>query len=301
MIQRTGNGGRHRAYRRPPVEVMAYIPNRQKTWIEGRQYNLDLRADGGYIICPRSIHPKTGRPYLEEAPWTLELLQQCPVYDPTWLPCEHAGKPKKYHAAVAVLDPDFDVTDHDERISNVGISLAERERQAGIYMEAVPGTRQGNGADRSCTALTMRLLHGFALPAAKVLEMFTEWGQREDQLDDSGGWYPWTDSEIARKIEWCLQHEYQGETGDRLHDVHDLDDSEVDKIVVPFEDTCLPVINPKDQLDAAKAFYSSAFDGNTLIHHQGSWFAGTASIGRSSRKTTLRLACGTGWPVATIG
>ena len=92
MIQRTGNGGVHWAYRRPDIERVA---NRQKTLIGGETFNLDIRGDGGYIVCPGSVHPRTGKLYEEETPWTLDLLMQCPVYDPAWLPCERTAKAKQ--------------------------------------------------------------------------------------------------------------------------------------------------------------------------------------------------------------
>jgi putative DNA primase/helicase len=282
MIQLTGSGGGHRVYRRPRVEDVPYIGNRQKTWIDGRQYNLDVRGDGGYIMAPGSIHPTTGKLYVEEVPWTLDLLMQCPVYDPGWLICEHAGKPKSRRTTV-VVSASIDATDHDDLISEVEVSAAERERQARIYLEAVPGTQEGTGADRSCTALTMRLLYGFALPADTVLEMLAEWGQKADQLDTNGGWWPWTEEEISRKIEWCLRHEYDGEVGDRLHSCREMD-AGIDEIVVPFDDANLihhaaevvdVVISPKDQLDTAAQFFQSEFDRKTLVHHHGCWYRWT--------------------------
>jgi len=255
-----------------------YIANRQKTWIDGRQYNLDVRGDGGYIMAPGSIHPTTGKLYREEIPWTLDLLMQCPVYDPTWLPCERAGKTKSRRSTV-VMPAAIGDDDHSELISEIELSFPERERQARTYLEAVPGTQEGTGADRSCTALTMRLLYGFALPADTVMEMLTEWGQREDQLDTSGGWYRWTEEEISRKIEWCLRHEYDGKVGDRLHACRDLGEmeTEIDKVVVPFgvADFSSPVtdvvIAPADQLGTAAKFFNSQFGGNKLVHHQGCW------------------------------
>jgi len=63
MIQLTGSGHLHRVYRRPRVEDVPYIGNRQKTWIGGRQYNVDVRGDGGYIMAPGTIHPTTGQLY----------------------------------------------------------------------------------------------------------------------------------------------------------------------------------------------------------------------------------------------
>ena len=80
MMQNTGNGGKHFVFRHPEHRVS----NRIKTKIGDTTYNLDVRGDGGYIMCPCSIHPKTGKSYQEVTPWTAELLKQCPVYDPAW-------------------------------------------------------------------------------------------------------------------------------------------------------------------------------------------------------------------------
>ena len=279
--QRTGSGGIHWVYRRPSVEEVPYIPNRQKTWFGGKQFNLDVRGDGGYVMCPGSVHPTTKQLYLEDAPWTKELLEQCPVYDPSWLVCEHSAKTKARSRPQRGQRREIDAPDHDLEIGEIDIPLAERERQAGIYLEAVPGTQKGTGADRSCTALTMKLLKGFALPSDVVLEMLSEWGQKEDQLDDGGGWYPWTEEEIERKIDWCLGQEYSGEIGDRLHAVCELGDMEakIDEIVTPFElddqgSADETVIDSKDQLGIAQSFYSSNFSADglgTLVHHQGCW------------------------------
>ena len=272
MMQITGSGGVHRIYRRPETEL--YIPNRQKTWIDGKRYNIDVRADGGYIMCPGSIHPDTGNWYAEVEPWTLDLLMQCPVYDPLWVPCERAGKtPEK--AAISVSVPIEVVSDdHGERIKGIAVPLPERKKMAVRYLESVPGTQQGHGADRRCTALTMKLLFGFALPAEVVQEMLSEWGQRPDQLDDASGFYPWTEKEVARKIDWCCGQEYRGEVGDRLHAVNNAEDvdSMLDEEISPFEVS--PTIDPKDQLDIAQKFYEYCFasaDGGTLIHHQSMW------------------------------
>ena len=133
MMQITGSGGVHRIYRRPETEL--YIPNRQKTWIDGKRYNIDVRADGGYIMCPGSIHPDTGKWYEEVEPWTLDLLMQCPVYDPLWVPCERAGKtPEK--AAISVSVPIAVVSDdHGERINGIELPIAERKKMAVRYLE----------------------------------------------------------------------------------------------------------------------------------------------------------------------
>jgi len=199
------------------------------------------------------------------------------VYDPSWVPCERTSVVKRPRSSVSV-PRQMDDADHDEVIAEVDVPVTERERQAHVYLDAVPGTQEGTGADRSCSSLTMRMLCGFALPTDTVLKMLAEWGQRTDQLDSVGGWYPWSEMEIARKIEWCLGQEYGGEVGDKLHATRDLGDMEAqaDKIVEPIDiaDVAAPtiVINPKDQLETASKFFHSEFGGDTLIHHHGTWY-----------------------------
>ncbi len=91
-------------------------------------------------MCPDSIHPDTGKWYEEVEPWTLDLLLQCPVYDPQWVPCERAGKTPKKSAVsvpVAVISED-----HAERINGIELPIAERKKMAVRYLESVPGTKQ---------------------------------------------------------------------------------------------------------------------------------------------------------------
>jgi len=279
MRQITGKGGVHRVYRRPATEL--YIPNRQKTWRDGKEYNVDVRGDGGYIMCPGSIHPETRRLYREESPWTLELLAKCPVYDPAWLACEKAVKTKSPRVSSSSHPRHIDASDHDERIMKVAVPVAERERQARIYLEAVPGTQEGTGADRSCSSLTMRLIHGFALPADSVLELLAEWGQNDDQLDKHGGWFGWSEADISRKIDWCLGQDYDGEVGDRLHKGGGIGlmVPDVDQLVQPFDvaqvgnaQSIVVVIDPKDQLGTATKFFEAEFGDQSLVHHQGTWY-----------------------------
>jgi hypothetical protein len=44
------------------------------------------------MMAPGSKHPNTGREYVEEKPWTAELIAQAPLYDPNWLPDERKAK-----------------------------------------------------------------------------------------------------------------------------------------------------------------------------------------------------------------
>lgn len=56
---RTGGGGEHWYYKHPGCPVRNKV--RVKTGDPG--IKIDIRADGGYVLAPGSIHPVTGRRY----------------------------------------------------------------------------------------------------------------------------------------------------------------------------------------------------------------------------------------------
>lgn len=270
MVQITGSGNKQFVYRRPSIEYVAHIGNTTKLRIDGKQYNLDIRGDGGLVMCPGSIHPRTHKMYEEVQPWTMDLLKKAPVYDPTWLPNAKGNRSRSFSSAPA----DIDSADHDSVISEVELSIDEREEQARLYLARVPGTQEGNGADKKCTALTMKLLYGLALPVDFVQELLSDWGQKPDQLNKAGGFYPWTEAELARKIEWCLGQGYDGEVGDKLNPIRDFGELEpkVEEIVGSFD--VGPKIDAKNHLEIAERFFRDCFvsdAGPTLIYHQSTW------------------------------
>jgi hypothetical protein len=50
----TGGGGWHLYYQHPGGPLLAALPGRA---------GVDIKADGGYVVAPPSVHPGTGRPY----------------------------------------------------------------------------------------------------------------------------------------------------------------------------------------------------------------------------------------------
>ena len=50
----TGGGGWHLYYRHPGHPLLPALPGHA---------GVDVKADGGYVVAPPSIHPDTGRPY----------------------------------------------------------------------------------------------------------------------------------------------------------------------------------------------------------------------------------------------
>ena len=80
MKVRTGGGGLHLYYRHPGEQVR----NRVRIDTGDPTLEIDIRADGGYVIAPGSVHHETGRRYehIDAWPATVDAL---PVFDPAWL------------------------------------------------------------------------------------------------------------------------------------------------------------------------------------------------------------------------
>jgi hypothetical protein len=99
MIQKSGSGkSTHYVYRYPRQlpEGWEKIPTVAKISVGGRRYHLDIRGDGGMIVCPGSLHAETGKPYTMVEQWTPELLALAPEFDPSWLDVEAPYKAAEY-------------------------------------------------------------------------------------------------------------------------------------------------------------------------------------------------------------
>ena len=191
MMTRTSRG-RHYFYRHPGCPVS----NRNGTRLDGVQYKLDLKADGGYVGCPGGVK------YLWSAPWTRELVESLPAYDPSWLP--HEG---------------VQFSHNDLPPINTGTPHGEREEQAQQFLDRCSPAIAGQGANNKCFAIACSLVHGFMIEPTRAIEMLEEWTHREDQQH-----YGWTHREIENKIYDALAREYRGIPGDRLDPYYHLDD-----------------------------------------------------------------------------
>lgn len=207
---------RHYYYRHPCDEDVKTVA---KIVLDGEVLNLDIRGDGGAAVAPYSFH-KEGALYLPSQPITKELLESLPVYDPIWIPYSHSNG-GKYSPSTSVTVPiDLDI-DHETACSqDYGLTVDEREEQARYYLAGTKGCQQseGKGADNRCLAITGGILIGFALPQHRAESLLCEWGERSDQKDANGGYYPWTAQNIRHKIKSCLSKRegYKGSYGDRV-------------------------------------------------------------------------------------
>ena len=101
----------------------------------------------------------------------------------------------------------------------------EATAQARRYLAKVPGTQSGQNAarPRACR-LTMFVVHGFALATETAVEVLTEWGQKDDQTDDHGGYYPWSEKDFRDLVRWAEGETYSGIRGDKIRLTgHELD------------------------------------------------------------------------------
>ena len=76
LVVFTGGGGKHFYYRYPASRVS------NRTRMFGRR--IDIRAEGGLVVAPPSVHPCTGRGYRWK-PWDYYAFDEVPVFDVRWL------------------------------------------------------------------------------------------------------------------------------------------------------------------------------------------------------------------------
>lgn len=181
---KTRKGWHH--YYRYPVEI-PYIVSRAKLTIAGKTVNVDIRASKGLVVGPGSHWEKDGQSgtYEMVGDWFSLSLSDMPVFDLAWVD--------------TFLTPDQDNTPTAVEDYVIG-TLTDRQEQAQDYLRRQKGTKKGNNADNICLAIASTLVNGFALSENEAIDLFTEWGQRNDQLNDQGGWYPWSRAELMHKL-----------------------------------------------------------------------------------------------------
>jgi hypothetical protein len=96
MRTRTAKG-EHWYYRHPGVSVR----NKTRLQTGDPAVQVEVRADGGYVIAPGSLH-KTGVVYTAVGPW--ESLDALPRFDPAWLEPEGATEERAAPLPEEVVD-----------------------------------------------------------------------------------------------------------------------------------------------------------------------------------------------------
>ncbi|WP_192772338.1 bifunctional DNA primase/polymerase [Plantactinospora soyae] len=154
----TGSGGRHLYYRHPGRPVVSRpMPGRP---------GIDIKADGGYVVLPPSVHPATGRPYrwmpgrpMEEMPPALVAACEPAPAAPT----APVG-PINTHATGGISHPDRLLAAHLDAVT----SAPEGARRTTLY-----------GAARGVA----RMVAAHAIDQADAVTALTIAGRRAEQTD----------------------------------------------------------------------------------------------------------------------
>ncbi len=168
----TGSGGDHLLFALPG----AALTNSTSKVGQG----LDVRANGGYIVAPPSLHESGGVYRWREGaePWILS-----PAAMPLWL-FEKARKAPRLVPDAPVPAPG----DHP---------LSERMRRASAYLARVPGAVSGERGHDTTWAAALPIVRGFDLPRGVAIQILLEEYNPRCRP-------PWTREEIEHKVDGAL-------------------------------------------------------------------------------------------------
>lgn len=165
--------GIHLYYRRPASSLQ--IPNRARI----DALALDIRADGGNVVIPPSIHPDGTR-----YQWARQVLaadaMQLPEYNPEWFPLP----------AVAAAEPLPPLPP--------GARAAAPLKRARAYARSTPGAISGHGGSLATFKLAVALVRGFGLSDPEALTVLAEdFNPRCEP--------PWSVAELNHKLRYARQ------------------------------------------------------------------------------------------------
>ena len=132
---------------------------------------LDIRADGGNIVAPPSVHPERARYEWVNPPGDIGSL---PVYRSEWFPDP---------APAAASAPLFGTM----------ISNQDTFDRACRYARAIPPAVQGQGGSLATFKLAVALVRGFALPEEDALRVLA-------QDFNPRCLPPWSEAELRHKV-----------------------------------------------------------------------------------------------------
>lgn len=223
MVRSGSRRGFQRFYRHPGFRVR----NHQGLCIGGEKYKIDIRGDGGGVASPGSTHTSQLQ-YEWIEPFTADMLESIPVYDPKWLPHD----PRGCKDCPWIGRDDFDVDGLDDLNAIMQSDdlpcLDYREKQAIQYLKGTPGSQSGDGAQNACYRLCGKIALGFLVPRDRAVDLImTHWAERPDQLGKDGNWEPWTEREIFHKVDSSITNSQSyvshfGRLGDKLNGFDDV-------------------------------------------------------------------------------
>ena len=195
QISASNKRSEHHVYRYKLPDGWEKIPSKNIITIKGKQYKLDVKADGGLIVAPGSYRVDTGMSYDEVEPWIKERLEATPFFDPAWI--DYQAPDRRNVANVAPAFPD--------------IAFTVKQELAKEWMLKQVGAEQGRGADSYAFALAVKLLWYFDLSPDEAFPIMKQWGELPSNVDEFGRYLSWTDGEIEHKLEDAHGQQPNGE------------------------------------------------------------------------------------------
>lgn len=178
MVTKTAKG-EHRFYRHPGRPIR----NKARMRTGDARIALDVRADGGYVVGPGSVH-ESGAVYSAE-PCSVAVTD-LPVFDPAWLDSvapddvREVGRGGAPAAATSRKQAEADAdADHVTR-------------RVKAYLDATPPAIAGQGGDAHTLQVCCRVVRGFDCSDVDTLELLRDWNARCVP--------PWTTAELESKI-----------------------------------------------------------------------------------------------------
>lgn len=164
------DGGEHRIFRVPDELDIGAIRNATGTKRSAHP-GIDIRAEGGQIVAPPSIHASGHRYAFVDPDQPIAEL-------PGWL----------YELLTADVHPE------EEPRPPSTVPLTDRIRRAEAYIERVPGAIDGQNAGTAAFVVAMKVVRGFDLPVDVAVDLLrTGWAPRCRP--------PMADWRIRRKVE----------------------------------------------------------------------------------------------------
>jgi hypothetical protein len=163
----TGRGGKHFYYRFPssPIGNRSRLLRRQ----------IDLRAEGGLVIAPPSIHPETETAYCWKGVPEASVAN-LPEFQPDWIQLRNSSRSGIGSRAGSRI------SSNEKRRVLHGAAYIEK-------IEAVSGQGGHNATFRAACRL-----RDSGLPAEEALKVMRAWNRTNARP-------PWTDGELLHKID----------------------------------------------------------------------------------------------------
>lgn len=162
----TGGGGDH---------LYFLFPERLGSLVGCAAPGIDVKAGGGYVVGPGSVH-ENGRSY-KWAPSS--SLDDLPL----------AALPSRWRDA---LRRPASNSAHPIGDTARFVPTSEREARAAAYVAKVPPAISGNRGHNATFLLACKLVRGFMLPDEAALRLLRQWNATCQP--------PWSEAELKRKI-----------------------------------------------------------------------------------------------------